>query len=60
MDLKTWISYYKWPIIGAVLGCLLGILFFTVGFFKTLILLVLTSLGCLVGIYMKNSGYFPE
>lgn len=40
---------YKKTVIGVFLGLLVGILFITIGFFKTLLLLILTSVGFIVG-----------
>ncbi|EGO8469989.1 DUF2273 domain-containing protein, partial [Enterococcus faecalis] len=46
------ISKYKYPLIFGCLGLFLGILFFTLGFIKTVILTVLTLCGFYLGIYL--------
>lgn len=47
---------YKWSIIGGLSGFILAILFLTVGFFKTLLILILTLAGIYVGFYLHKSG----
>ncbi len=54
--MQDFLQTYKWPIIGALLGFILALLFVSIGFFKTLLLLVLTALGLLVGFYVKQTG----
>ena len=47
--LVEFILKYKNIIIGGLIGLILAILLFTIGFFKTLILLVLVLIGALFG-----------
>ncbi|MGX7200186.1 DUF2273 domain-containing protein [Enterococcus nangangensis] len=49
---------FKLPIICGGMGLLLAILLVTIGFFKTLLLLVLTALGVAVGFYLQATGFF--
>lgn len=39
----------KGKVIGAILGFIFGIIFLTVGFFKTILILVCTFIGILIG-----------
>ncbi|KRM79347.1 hypothetical protein FC84_GL001522 [Lapidilactobacillus dextrinicus DSM 20335] len=48
------------PIIGGGLGLILAILFVTIGFFKTLLLIILTALGIAVGLYLKRTGLLDD
>ncbi|MBS7576926.1 MULTISPECIES: DUF2273 domain-containing protein [unclassified Enterococcus] len=52
------------PITGGIFGLVLAILFFTFGFFKTIIVIILIVLGVLFGLYVKRSDllgkYFPD
>lgn len=45
----------KYALIGAFIGFLLALLFLTLGFFKTILLLVLTIVGFCVGWYAKKT-----
>lgn len=49
-------SQYKLPIICGSLGLILAILLMSVGFFKTLLILILTALGIAVGFYLNTTG----
>ncbi len=46
-----------WPVLlmGGI-GLFLAILLITVGFFKTLLLLLITGLSAALGLYLKNAG----
>lgn len=48
-------SKYKLPIIFGGIGLLLAILWITVGFFKTLLLLIMTVIGIGLGFYLKET-----
>lgn len=56
MDIRILLSNYKLPLICAGIGLLLGVLIFTLGFFKTLILVILSVIGFLVGLYLKKES----
>lgn len=51
---------YKIPIIFAGAGLLLAILLITIGFLKTLLLLVFTYLGAYLGFYLLGIGFFDR
>lgn len=53
--MKEIFDEYRWSILGGVGGFALAILFLTLGFFKTLLILVLTLAGSYVGLYLKNT-----
>ena len=46
---KEFIFNYRSEITGALLGLILAILIFTIGIFKTLVILVFTVIGFLIG-----------
>ncbi|NSS52076.1 DUF2273 domain-containing protein [Enterococcus faecalis] len=54
------ISKYKYPLIFGCLGLFLGILFFTLGFIKTVLLTVLSLCGFFLGIYLETVGFFDK
>lgn len=54
--MKEIFENYRWSIIGGMSGFILAILFLTVGFFKTLLILILTLAGIYAGLYLKRSG----
>lgn len=53
--MKEWFEYYKIPIIFATIGLIIAILFITIGFFKTMLLLIFITLGGFLGLYLKKS-----
>lgn len=50
------ITQYKLPMIFGGLGLILAILFVTLGFFKTLLIVLLTALGVWLGSYLEQTG----
>lgn len=50
------ITQYKLPMIFSGLGLILAILFVTLGFFKTLLIVLLTALGIWLGSYLEQTG----
>ncbi|EPH99911.1 MULTISPECIES: DUF2273 domain-containing protein [unclassified Enterococcus] len=53
--MNEFFSKYKLPIIFGGLGLILGILWITVGFFKTLLLLIMAAIGLGIGFYLKQT-----
>lgn len=51
---------YKWPIIGGGLGLLIAILILTLGFFKTLIILLFMLIGIGLAWYLQQSNFFNK
>lgn len=56
--MKEWFEYYKIPIIFAAIGLIIAILFITIGFFKTMLLLIFIILGGFLGLYLKKINFF--
>jgi uncharacterized membrane protein len=50
------ITQYKLPMIFGGLGLILAILFVTLGFFNTLLIVLLTALGIWLGSYLEQTG----
>ena len=53
--MKELFSTYKLPIIFGVLGLILAVLWITVGFFKTLLILIMAAIGVAIGFYLKQT-----
>ena len=53
--MKELFSTYKLPIIFGVLGLILAVLWITVGFFKTLLILIMAAIGVAIGVYLKQT-----
>lgn len=51
---------YKYPIIGGLIGLVFAILFFTVGFFKTILVLIMIGLGICIGNYMNKNDFIGK
>ncbi|EOE09580.1 hypothetical protein Q9Q_01070 [Enterococcus faecalis EnGen0078] len=51
---------YKYPIIGGLIGLVLALFFFTIVFFKTILLLVMVGIGVFIGSYIKNEDLFGK
>ncbi|AVL00557.1 DUF2273 domain-containing protein [Pediococcus inopinatus] len=49
------IDKYKLPIIGGIIGLILAVLLVTIGFFQTLLLVILVVLGVAVGMYVDKT-----
>ncbi len=54
----SWISENPGKAIGAFLGLLFGVLFFSLGLVKTLLILIFTFTGYMIG-RVKDSGESP-
>ncbi|MGC6767423.1 DUF2273 domain-containing protein [Enterococcus sp. LJL128] len=54
--MKEIFDEYKWPIIGGIGGLILAVLLMTLGFFKTLLILILMVVGVYAGFYLKATG----
>lgn len=50
----------KYPIIGGLIGLMFSILFFTVGFFKTILVVIMIGLGVFVGNYMNRNDFIEK
>lgn len=58
--MKDFINHYKLPIIFGGLGLILAILLVSIGFFKTLLIVILTILGGMLGLYLERTGLLQE
>ncbi|KPG68721.1 DUF2273 domain-containing protein [Enterococcus sp. RIT-PI-f] len=54
------IQQYKIPLIFGAIGLIIALLFVTIGFFKTVLILLLTGLGFLLGLYVQRTGILDE
>ena len=54
------LQQYKIPLIFGAIGLVLAVLFVTIGFFKTLLILLLTGLGFALGFYLQRTGIIDE
>lgn len=50
------IQQYKIPLIFGAIGLIIALLFVTIGFFKTVLILLLTCLGFFLGLYVQRTG----
>lgn len=51
-DFKAFFQQYKWRIIAVCAGVVLSILFFTIGFWRTLLLLVIVAACYFIGMLL--------
>ncbi|WP_270331036.1 DUF2273 domain-containing protein [Lapidilactobacillus dextrinicus] len=58
--MKAFWQQFMIPIIGGGLGLIVAILFVTLGFFKTLLLIILTIIGIAGGFYLQKMGLFND
>lgn len=58
--MENFLQTYKWPIIGALTGLILALLFITIGFFKTLLIVGFTVLGLFLGFYVKRTKILDQ
>ena len=49
MDTKTQLKPYRFRLVGAVIGLIIAVLFLTLGFGPTLLIVTLTLIGFLIG-----------
>ncbi|MEN2255703.1 DUF2273 domain-containing protein [Enterococcus faecium] len=58
--MKELFSAYKLPIIFGGLGLLLAVLWLTIGFFKTLLIIIMTAIGAGIGFHLKQTGIVDQ
>ena len=58
--MKDFLTRDRLPLIGGILGFILAVLFFTVGFFKTILLILITIIGGAISIYVKNNHLLDD
>ncbi|MCI1903664.1 DUF2273 domain-containing protein [Enterococcus hirae] len=54
--MKELFTQFKLPILFGIIGMILAILFVSVGFFKTLLVLLLMIAGVVIGLYLEKTG----
>lgn len=54
--MKYFFNEFKLPIISGGVGLVIALLFIFFGFFKTLLILFLTTVGVFVGFYLEKNG----
>ncbi|EOH73880.1 MULTISPECIES: DUF2273 domain-containing protein [Enterococcus] len=58
--MKDIFKHYKLPIIFGVVGLILAILLVSIGFFKTLLIVLLTGLGTALGYYLEQTNLLDD
>ncbi|GAA2943627.1 DUF2273 domain-containing protein [Enterococcus raffinosus] len=58
--MKDLMNQYKLPIIFGIAGLILAILLVAIGFFKTLLIVLLTGLGAALGYYLQQTNLLDE
>ncbi|RCA10703.1 DUF2273 domain-containing protein [Enterococcus durans] len=53
--MNEFMTTYKLPIICGVIGLILAILLLSIGFFKTLLVIIMAIIGVAVGMYLKRT-----
>lgn len=56
--MRNVIEDYKLPIIGGIIGLLIGVSIVSFGFFKTLFVLILVGIGLGIGYYIQQLRMF--
>ena len=51
---------YRYPIIGGIVGLIIAICIFTIGFWKMILLFLLIGLGIFVGLYLQRTGIIEQ
>ncbi|KZK38401.1 DUF2273 domain-containing protein [Lactococcus taiwanensis] len=51
---------YRYPIIGGIIGGVVAIAFFTLGFWKTILLLIFIVIGIFVALYLQRTGLIEQ
>lgn len=51
---------YRYPITGGIVGLIIAICIFTIGFWKMILLFLLIGLGIFVGLYLQRTGIIEQ
>lgn len=54
--MEAWLRIYKVPLVGALIGLVFAILLVTLGFFKTILILLLTVIGAYLALYLDRNN----
>ncbi|HEN3050193.1 TPA: DUF2273 domain-containing protein [Streptococcus agalactiae] len=58
--MSEFVRKYRYPLGGAVIGLVLAAMIVTVGFFKTILALVIIVLGAYAGLYVQRTGMLDQ
>lgn len=58
--MSEFVRKYRYPLGGAVIGLVLAAMIVTIGFFKTILALVIIVLGAYAGLYVQRTGMFDQ
>lgn len=58
--MSEFVRKYRYPLGGAVIGLVLAAMIVTIGFFKTILALVIIVLGAYVGLYVQRTGMLDQ
>ena len=58
--MSEFVRKYRYPLGGAVIGLDLAAMIVTIGFFKTILALVIIVLGAYAGLYVQRTGMLDQ
>ncbi|HEN6738896.1 TPA: DUF2273 domain-containing protein [Streptococcus agalactiae] len=58
--MSEFVRKYRYPLGGAVIGLVLAAMIVTIGFFKTILALVIIVLGAYAGLYVQKTGMLDQ
>lgn len=58
--MSEFVRKYRYPLGGAVIGLVLAAMIITIGFFKTILALVIIVLGAYAGLYVQRTGMLDQ
>ncbi|HFH8130755.1 TPA: DUF2273 domain-containing protein [Streptococcus agalactiae] len=58
--MSEFVRKYRYPLGGAVIGLVLAAMIVTIGFFKTILALVIIVLGAYAGLYVQRTGMLEQ
>ncbi|HFI5261677.1 TPA: DUF2273 domain-containing protein [Streptococcus agalactiae] len=58
--MSEFVRKYRYPLGGAVIGLVLAAMIVTIGFFKTILALVIIVLGAYAGFYVQRTGMLDQ
>ncbi|HEO0045784.1 TPA: DUF2273 domain-containing protein [Streptococcus agalactiae] len=58
--MSEFVRKYRYPLGGAVIGFVLAAMIVTIGFFKTILALVIIVLGAYAGLYVQRTGMLDQ
>ncbi|HGA2593314.1 TPA: DUF2273 domain-containing protein [Streptococcus agalactiae] len=58
--MSEFVRKYRYPLGGAVIGLVLAAMIVTIGFFKTILALVIVVLGAYAGLYVQRTGMLDQ